>query len=158
MKLSFRKGISFGLTTAIITTLALMVGLNASTNSATVVIAGIFVIAVADALSDSLGMHISEEAEYKHSNKEVWESTLATFGAKFIVASTFLLPMLLLPLQTAITLSVVWGLLLITVFSFFVARHQKKNVPWTITEHLVLAVFIIFVTHSLGTWLATVFG
>ncbi|UCD03195.1 MAG: hypothetical protein JSV63_00985 [Candidatus Aenigmatarchaeota archaeon] len=155
MNISVRKGFSFGLVTAIITTLALMVGLSASTSSVIVVISGIVIIAVADALSDSLGMHISEEAEYKHSNREVWESTGATFAAKFMVALTFIAPVLLLPLQMAIVASVIWGLLLITVLSFFVAKHQKKNIPWTIAEHIALMLFIILISHGLGTWLST---
>ena len=66
MKLSIRKGFSFGLTSGIITTLGLIVGLYSGTGSKTIVLAGIIVIAVADALSDSVGIHISEEAENKH--------------------------------------------------------------------------------------------
>jgi len=71
MKVSVKKGFSFGLTSGIITTLGLMVGLNAGTHSKIVVIGGILSIAIADAFSDALGMHISEEAENQHSNKEI---------------------------------------------------------------------------------------
>jgi len=52
MKRSFRIGFSFGLTSGIITTLGLMVGLYSSTNSQLVVIGGILTIAIADSLSD----------------------------------------------------------------------------------------------------------
>ena len=90
MKLSIRKGFSFGLTSGIITTLGLIVGLHSSTHSAIVIIGGILVIAIADALSDALGIHISEESEKKHSTKEIWESTFATFLSKFVFALTFI--------------------------------------------------------------------
>ena len=157
MNVSTRKGFSFGLTTAIITTLALIVGLNASTSSVAVIISGILIIAIADALSDSLGMHISEEASEK-SPKEVRESTLSTFFAKFSVGFTFVIPVILLPLQTAVMVSIVWGLILLTVLSFFMAKRNKKNPLWTISEHVALMLFIILVTHNIGTWIATVFG
>ena len=49
MKDSLRTGISFGLTSAVITTLGLMVGLHSGTHSKIVVLAGILTIAVADA-------------------------------------------------------------------------------------------------------------
>ena len=65
MKIAIRKGLGFGLTSGIITTLGIIVGLDASTNSKIVVIGGILFIAVTDSLSDALGMHISEEAHKK---------------------------------------------------------------------------------------------
>ena len=89
MKLSLRKGFSFGLTSGIITTLGLMIGLNAGTHSRLAVIGGILVIAIADALSDAFGMHISEEAEAKHTQKSIWESTFATLFSKFFFALSF---------------------------------------------------------------------
>ena len=101
-KHSFLVGFSFGLTSGIITTLGLMVGLHSSTHSRLAVIGGILTIAVADALSDALGIHISEESENKHSHKEIWEATISTFLSKFIFTLTFIIPVLLFKLPTAI--------------------------------------------------------
>jgi len=91
-KHSIKIGLSFGLTSAIITTLGLMVGLHSGTKSKLVVIGRILIIAIADAFSDALGIHISEESENKHATVEIWEATLATFFAKFIFASTLSSP------------------------------------------------------------------
>jgi len=68
---SIKTGFSFGLTSGIITTLGLIIGLHAGTHSRLVVMGGILTIATADAFSDALGIHISEESETKHSNKEI---------------------------------------------------------------------------------------
>ena len=54
MNHSVKTGFSFGFTSAIITTLGLMVGLNAGTHSRLVVLGGILTIAIADAFSDAL--------------------------------------------------------------------------------------------------------
>lgn len=67
MKHSLRTGFCFGLTSGIITTIGLMVGLYSSTNSKLVVIGGILTIAVADAFSDALGIHIAEESKHNGS-------------------------------------------------------------------------------------------
>ncbi len=83
---SLRTGIFFGLTSASITTLGLMVGLHSGTGSKAIVLGGILTIAIADAFSDALGIHISEESENKHTEKEIWISTIATFLAKFLFA------------------------------------------------------------------------
>jgi len=157
MKLSLRKGFSFGLTSAIITTLGLIVGLYTGTHSRIAVIGGILIIAIADALSDSLGIHVSEEAENKHTGREVWESTLSTFLSKFVFAMTFLIPVLLFELQAAILVSVVWGMLLLSVLSFSIARTSKTNPVRVIVEHLGIALVVIIITYYLGIFIASVF-
>ena len=150
MKLSIRKGFGFGLTSGIITTLGLIVGLDSSTHSKIVVIGGVLIIAIADALSDALGMHISEEYEAKHSTQEIWESTIATFISKFVFALTFIIPILLFELNTAIIVSAIWGLTLITIFSYFIAKQEKAKPFSVVAEHLVIAILVIIVTHFVG--------
>ncbi|MFH1325964.1 MAG: VIT1/CCC1 transporter family protein [Candidatus Falkowbacteria bacterium] len=154
MKHSVKKGFSFGLTSGIITTLGLIVGLNSSTHSTKVIIGGILVIAIADALSDALGIHISEESEGQHTDKEVWEATAYTFLSKFVFALTFLIPILLFSLPTAIIVSIIWGLSLIAIFSFYVAKQQAIKPYKTILEHLIIAILVITITHFVGDLVA----
>ncbi|MHC1605149.1 MAG: VIT1/CCC1 transporter family protein [Candidatus Methanofastidiosia archaeon] len=158
MKHPVKTGLSFGLTSGIITTLGLMIGLHAGTNSKLVVIGGILTIAIADAFSDALGIHISEESENKHSAKEIWEATLSTFFSKFVFAMTFVVPLLLFQLSTAIVVSVIWGLSLLGVFSFYIARDQKVKRWHVVAEHLLIAVLVIIITHYIGHWIGSTFA
>jgi len=73
MRETLLKGVGFGLTSGVITTLGIIVGLYTGTHSKLAVLAGMIVLALADALSDAMGIHISEEAEGEHTAKEVWE-------------------------------------------------------------------------------------
>ena len=157
MRHSVRKGFSFGLTSGIITTLGLIVGLQSSTRSSIAVIGGVLVIAIADAMSDAFGVHISEEAENKHTNKEVWESTAATFLSKFFFASTFIVPILVFTLDTAIVVSVIWGLFLIAIFSCYMAKLQKTSIPKIVAEHLIIAIVVIVTTHYAGEMISKLF-
>ena len=158
MQHSIKVGLSFGITSGIITTLGLMVGLNAGTSSKLAVIGGILTIAIADAFSDALGIHVSEESENKHTTKEIWTSTLSAFLAKFIFALTFIVPVLLLELGTAILVSIVWGLLLVSIFSYYIASQQKKAKPWhAILEHVSIVVVVIVATNYVGQWIAVTF-
>lgn len=158
MKHSLKTGFSFGSSSGIITTLGLMVGLHAGTQSKLAVMGGILTIAIADAFSDALGIHISEEAENKHTTKEIWESTAATFLSKFVFAITFLVPVLGLELPTAIVVSVAWGLSLLGLFSFYIAKAQNAK-PWRIiAEHLIIAWVVIAITHYVGVWIKSEFG
>jgi VIT1/CCC1 family predicted Fe2+/Mn2+ transporter len=158
MKHSLKTGFSFGLTSGIITTLGLIVGLHSGTNSRIAVIGGILIIAIADAFSDSLGIHVSEESECKHSDREIWESTIATFLTKFAVAITFIVPILILPLAQAIVASIAWGLSLLSVFSYFIAR-DKGIKPWgIIAEHLVIAIIVVILTNYVGAFIGARFS
>ena len=152
MKASWTTGLSFGLTSGVITTLGLMVGLHSGTHSRAVVIGGILTIAIADAVSDAVGIHVSEESKNSGSAIQVWEATLATFISKFVIAVTFVIPVLIRPLDQAIVISLIWGLLLLAVLSFFVARAQAIA-PWkVIGEHLIIALCVVAITHAVGDW------
>lgn len=155
---SLKIGFSFGITSGIITTLGLMVGLHSGTHSKLVIIGGILTIAVADAFSDALGIHISEESENKHTAKEIWGSTIATFFSKFLFSSTFIIPVLLFSLSTAIIVSILWGLSLLGIFSYYLAKEQKVNPLKVIFEHLLIALIVIVITHYIGEWIAQTFS
>ena len=158
LKSSFKAGIGFGLTSGVITTLGLMIGLYAGTHLKFAVIGGILMIAFEDAFADALGIHISREAEVKYSNKSVWEVTFITFFTKLIIALSFLIPVLLFNLQNAIIISVFWGFLLLTLFSFKIALERKANAFKIVFEHLIIAIIVIIITYYLGKFISGFFG
>jgi VIT1/CCC1 family predicted Fe2+/Mn2+ transporter len=157
MKEQWKAGVSFGLTSGAITTMGLMVGLHSGTHAKLAVIGGVVTIAVADAFSDALGVHIHEEAENVHSHKEVWVITLATFISKFVFSLSFIIPLLLLQLDTAVVVSVVWGLFLVALISAFVAKDQGIKMKPVIAEHVFIALLVVVITHFLGVWVNSIF-
>lgn len=155
MKISIRKGLGFGMTSGIITTLGLMIGLYSGTNSKLFVLGGILVIAIADAFSDSLGIHISEEAgSKKTTTREVWESTISTFVFKFVFALIFIIPILFLELRTAVIIGSFVGLFLLGVFSFYIAKQRRLKPLKIIIEHLGIAILVIIITYFVGKGVA----
>lgn len=157
MKHSLKVGLSFGLTSGIITTLGLMIGLYSGTHSKLVVIGGILVIAIADSFSDAIGIHISEESENRHTTREIWESTISTFSFKFIVASSFIIPVILIELKTAIYVSIIWGLSLLCILSYFIGKNQKTRSWVVILEHLIIAVIVIILAYYVGYFINSIF-
>lgn len=134
-----------------------MVGIHSGTHSRVAVIGAILTIAIADAFSDALGIHISEESENKHTPGEIWEATISTFLSKFIFALTFIVPVLFFRLEIAIIISVLWGLFLLALFSYYLAKEQKVK-PWkVIFEHLIIAVIVISTTYYVGMWIREIF-
>lgn len=167
MNHSITTGFSFGSTSGVITTLGLMVGLHSGTHDQLTVLSGIITIAIADAFSDALGIHVSEESENTHTSWEIWLATISTFISKFVVALTFAIPVLLWDFSKNITITglvsefplaiavaIAWGLLLITAVSIRMARKQGNNVSRVVFEHLLIVIIVIAITHSVGHWVA----
>jgi vacuolar iron transporter family protein len=153
-----RTGLFFGATSGVITTIGLITGLNAGTKSITAVLGGILVIAVADSMSDALGIHLAEEADPDTDHEHVWQATIATFVTKLVFALSFAVPLLLLPLGPAVLVSIAWGMLVIIVLSYFLARSQNER-PWfIILEHLGIAILVVVLSHFIGAWVARTFG
>ena len=153
-----RTGIFFGATSGVITTMGLIAGLYAGTDSLVAVLGGIFVVAVSDAMSDALGIHLAQEADPESSISHIWAATISTFLTKLLVALTFALPLLFLSLDVAVLVSVGWGLIVIVLLSYYLARTQKVSVLPVVAEHLAIATVVVIVAHFIGVWVQSVFS
>ena len=153
-----RTGVFFGATSGVITTIGLISGLNAGTKSMAAVLGGILVVAVADAMSDAMGIHLAQEADPDSTHDHVWAATIWTFVTKLVVALTFALPIIYLPLELAVAVSVGWGLVVITVLSAYLARAQDKAVLPVVTEHVVIAIVVVALSHFIGVWVNNTFA
>lgn len=147
MKRSHKSGLGFGVTSGVITPLGIIVGLYSGTESVIAIISGILTIAIADAFSDSVGVHVSKEADHSYSTREVWEATIATFVSKFIFALMFVIPFSLFSLKTAVLVSVVWGMFLLSFFSYIVARNRNGNGFLAIAEHLSISIVVVIMSY-----------
>lgn len=150
-----RTGLFFGATSGAITTIGLMVGLNAGTQSAIAVVGGVLVIAIADAMSDALGIHLAQESDQNVASNQVWTATFSTFLTKFLTTLSFVVPVLLLPLEQAIVVSVVWGYIIIGVLSFFMARSRKTRLLPVLGEHLLIVTIVVVAANWIGMWVKT---
>jgi VIT1/CCC1 family predicted Fe2+/Mn2+ transporter len=146
-------GLSFGLTSGVITTIGLMVGVYSGTESKAAVLASIVTIAIADSMSDALGIHISEENENVHSTKEIWIATLTTFLAKFLISGSFIIALLLLEVKNAVIVNVIYGFFLLTAYNIFVGKKQSSKTINVVLEHLIIAVLVIVASFLLGQWI-----
>lgn len=157
MNEQIKKGFGFGITSGIITTLGLIIGFYSSTASRSIIIGAILIIAISDAMSDALGMHISEEFEGGNTVREIWEATGSTFLFKFIFAILFVVWFLILDVGVAVIVSIIWGALLVGLFSYYVARSQKISPLKVIFEHIFIMTLVIVITYFVGEFVARVF-
>jgi vacuolar iron transporter family protein len=143
--------ISFGGTAAIVTSMALIAGLDAAKAGRATMVSALLIAAVADNLTDSLSVHMYQESE-RLEEREAFVGTLINFATRFIVCLSFVLIVMLFREHAAVAGGIIWGMSLLTVLAYILARHRKVSPMSEVGKHLTVAVVIIFVSKSIGHW------
>lgn len=143
------KNFSFGATAAIVTSIGLIIGLDAATATRATILAGLLIVAIADNLTDSLSVHIYQEAE-RLEPRAAFHAMLINFAVRLGLSLSFVFLIVILPLRAAIIASILWGLLLLTSLSYVVARTRKLPVLREIAKHVVVAAVVVLSSKIIG--------
>jgi VIT1/CCC1 family predicted Fe2+/Mn2+ transporter len=147
---------SFGATSAIITNLGIITGLNTLSHPKLSIISALLVIALADNMSDSFGIHIYQESEHV-GKKEVWISTLTNFFVRLLVSLTFVALIIVLPVNLAVICSVVWGLFILTVMTYAIAKQRNISPYPAILTHIAISAVVVIASNFIGAYVIAVF-
>src|SRR5918911_3640148 len=90
------RPVSFGSPAAIVTCMGLIIGLDAATATKAAVLGSLLIIGIADNLTDSLSVHIYQEAE-RLAHRRAFATTVANYIARLLVTLSFVFLFLLLP-------------------------------------------------------------
>ncbi len=145
---------SFGGTAAIVTNMALIIGLEAAESSRGTIIGSLLVIAIADNLTDSLSMHIYQESELREGHRAFF-TTVTNFFSRLFTSLTFVMLVALIPMPTLVYISIAWGILLLSGLTFILARERRIPIVLEVFKHVSLAAVIILVARFLGEWIRT---
>jgi vacuolar iron transporter family protein len=148
---------SMGATAAIITSMGLVAGLNQGDGAKTGIITGLLIIAIADNISDSLGIHIYKESEGA-SRRDINSTTFGNFIVRLFLAFTFVAIVLLFSSSTAFIFSSVWGLVLLAILSYFIAKRRKTSSLREVVWHLGVALMVIAGSKVLGNLILKTIG
>ena len=143
---------SFGGTSATITNLSLIIGLGSTDVPKATIVASLFIIAVADNISDSLGIHIYKESE-SCGMSESFISTVSNFTTRLLVSLVFIALVLYFPIQQAQVLSIAWGLLTLSLTSYLIAVRNRQKPFLEILKHLGIAVLVIAASKYIGVFI-----
>jgi VIT1/CCC1 family predicted Fe2+/Mn2+ transporter len=149
--------ISFGVTSAIVTSLAFIVSLSGNTKPQMPIIGSLIVFAVADNISDSLGIHIFQESDLKKTGT-VNASTVSNFLSRFLVILSFVALVYLLPIQLAVIISVVWGVSMLMTLTYLIAVERETKPLPAMIQHLVIATLVIAGSLLLRSWTINFFN
>jgi len=146
----------FGSSAAILTDVSLIVGLGSARAGKGPILAGLLTIAVADNISDSLGIHLYKESEGYGQRLSLLSTTL-NFLSRLLISCTFIAIVLALPLAHALYIGLIWGLLLIVFISYLISRSNKDNPVKEMAIHVLIAVVVIALSRYLGHEIAVYF-
>jgi vacuolar iron transporter family protein len=147
--------LTFGITSGILTTIGILVGVNSATSSRLSVVAAIATIAVADSASDAFGMYLSRLGERGTTPGQALRYASGTLLGKFFLPFTFMLPILLLPLSSGVWVALAWGLVLLTLLAAEQAVVAQKPIVQNILRITGLAVGIVLVSYITGRLIAS---
>jgi len=144
---------SYGGTAGIVTSLALIIGLDAATATEATIVSGLLIVAIADNLTDALSIHVYQESE-RLEDREAFKSTLTNVGTRMFVSLTFVLLVVVLPIASAVVVSVIWGFSLLIALTYILARERRGNVAFEIAKHVSVALVVILVSKAIGMWIS----
>jgi multidrug transporter EmrE-like cation transporter len=125
-----------------------IIGLSRTANPVIGITTALVVIAIADNISDSFGIHIHQESQ-KESTREVRRTTFTNFVTRVAVVSIFVLLVILLPLNVAVALSIFFGTAVISVISYFIAKEQEVRPHKIVFQHLLITALVIIGSYFL---------
>jgi vacuolar iron transporter family protein len=144
------RNVSFGGTAAIVTSVALIFGLDAATATKSTIVSGLLIVALADNLTDALSLHIYQESERRLEPREAFVATWSNFAARLVLALTFVLLVVLLPIASAVVASAAWGLALLTALTWALARERKASFAIELGKHVAAALAVILASRGIG--------
>jgi predicted adenylyl cyclase CyaB len=146
--------LTFGITSGILTTVGVLVGVNSATASQLSVIAAVTAIAVADSCSDAFGMYLAKVSERGASPRQAIRFALGTLAGKAVFPLTFIVPLLFLPLTVAVWVDLAWGGLALALLSAEQAVVEQQPVIRRIARNLGLALVIVANSALAGSLVA----
>ena len=145
--------ISFGSTAAIVTSMALITGLEAAGVAKSTVVSALLIAALADNLTDSLSIHMYQESE-RLEQREAFIGTLSNFATRFVGCLSFVVIVAICPPAIAVWCAIVWGMMLLIVLSYLLARARNVSEFPEMVKHVIVAVAVLFVSKGIALWLA----
>ncbi|MHA1491842.1 MAG: CYTH domain-containing protein [Promethearchaeota archaeon] len=147
---------AFGISSAGLTTLGLIIGVNSALSSKTAIIAAIACIAVADSMADAIGIYTQIKSEGSSSRK-AFISGINNFLGKLFFASSFMLPFFVFDLTVAIIIDLIWGFILLVFVNLLIAVIQDENKFKTVLKNLTIAIIVLIISYYIGTLINTIF-
>lgn len=147
------RRVSFGSTSAVVTSIGLVVGFASTDMSRATLIASLLIVGIADNLSDSLSIHLYQEAEDLDPH-EAFVSTVTNFLTRLAITATFVVLAATLTGAWLTVVAAVWGLAVLGVLTVSLAHQRHAPLRRELIRHYAIAIAVIVLSRLIGTFVA----
>ena len=146
------RRISFGSTSAVVTSIGLVVAFATTRTSRGALMGSLLIIGIADNLADSLSVHLYQEAEGLD-RREALASTVTNFLARLAIASTFVALVAMLSDWWLIAVATVWGLAVLGALTVSLARQRNVSARRELLRHFAVVVAVVVLSRTIGSFI-----
>jgi vacuolar iron transporter family protein len=147
---SQRAGIGFGLISGVGTALGLVVGLHSSTEDRRSIIGALLILSMTNSVHDAHGVEISRYFENQMDIAESRRLAWLTFVSEFLITLSFILPLIVFELHTAVMINVLWGLSVIAILGYLIAAERKQNPIHVMMSQTGELILMLLFSHYIG--------
>ncbi len=148
---------AFGITSGILTTLGVLVGMAYATQDSKIAVIGaIAVLAGSDSWSDAAGMYHSKLAERGTSKKDAIRFAFGTMVAKVVLPLLFCVPVAIWGVQAGGSIAVAIGAILFMVFRVENAVVMEEDIRHSILEGMCLMFAVLWCSLWIGKLISEV--
>ena len=148
---AFIQGSYFGIISGTITTIGLMMGLSAGTQSKLAIIVGVLTIAISDTLSDAFGMYMSRKvADTNDKSLAPLKTASGVLAAKLIISLSFLIPIMCSEdIIIGRNISIAYAFIIIISASSYLTHLRNEPLLRNVIKYIVSKDFIIQLEQKL---------
>ena len=128
-----------------------VVGLGEATVDRATIVGSLLILALADNLTDALGVHIYQESE-RLPERDAFRTTVANFLTRLLLSGSFVVLVLVTRPPYTQPLSVAWGFVLLAALSYRIARVRGVHPLTEIAKHCAVALAVIASSAAIGRW------
>jgi VIT1/CCC1 family predicted Fe2+/Mn2+ transporter len=129
--------------------MALITGLDAVGTAKATLISALLIAALADNLTDSLSIHIYQES-VRLDEREAFIGTLSNFITRLLGSLSFVLIVAVFPPNVVVLAAIVWGMLLLGVLTYLLARERNVGILSEVIKHFVVAAIAIITSKIIA--------
>jgi len=149
IKESGSQGAVFGFMEGVVMLMGVLIGL-ATTGDKRIAVLGVLAAGVADAFANTAGFHVSQESEGIYTQKSIRLSTVWCFFATIAASIAVSIPLILLPLNSAIAVSFIIAITTLVLIAMYVSKYHHVKGIRLIIEYVVIGVVAAIATHYIG--------
>jgi len=152
----FLGNTAFGISAAVLSILGLMIGVYAALSTKVAIITSIISLALADSLADTYALY-SQKKMRGASTLKALKFGFSNFFSRFLLTSSFILPILFLDKILGIVINLIFGFTILIILNLLISIYQESNKIKSLLKSLTFSVIVLFSSYFAGTLINMLF-